>query len=112
MTSEVPGTWVVYGSSDNTGNAQTQSITHRNASGATVFNATQVYSYDPLNRLGSVTEGAGKLSQTFAYDQWGNRALTAGWNPKTAAAALTAYDMGKNQWPIGDFRSARHLGCL
>ena len=92
-----------YGGSDNAGNAQTQTITHRNASGGTVFNATQVYNYDPLNRLGGVSEGAGKLTQTFAYDQWGNRALTAGWNPKTAAAALTAYDMGKNQWPIGGF---------
>ncbi|MBD0369932.1 MAG: RHS repeat protein [Pyrinomonadaceae bacterium] len=67
-----------YGTSDNNGNVRSQSITVPTIGTANGFTATQSYSYDQLNRLKTYSETNG-LSQTFDYDRWGNRAITAGY---------------------------------
>jgi len=60
-----------YGTTNNNGNLRSQTIT---VNGSTSF--TQSYTYDPLNRLATASEGS-NWSQTFSYDRYGNRALTA-----------------------------------
>src|SRR5262249_50377044 len=59
-----------YGTTANNGNVQTQVITIS----STVM--SQTYGYDALNRLISASEGS-TWSQTYAYDRYGNRAVTA-----------------------------------
>lgn len=61
-----------YGSTNNNGNVQTQTITV----GATVM--SQSYTYDNLNRLWTATE-AGAWSQNYGYDRYGNRWLASGY---------------------------------
>ena len=60
-----------YGTTDNNGNVQTQAISApKTAGGVATFSLN--YSYDHLNRLLSAAE-SGSWSQTFTYDQYGNR---------------------------------------
>ena len=61
----------------NNGNVRQQTIT---AGGSTTF--SQSYDYDVLNRLSGISETAG-VSQTYAYDQYGNR-----WVQNTNSAAF------------------------
>ena len=63
-----------YGAASNNGNVVSQQIR------AGTLNVTQRYDYDFLNRLKEATEagrGTG-WTQTYAYDRYGNRAVTAG----------------------------------
>ena len=63
-----------YGARANNGNVLSQRIR------AGTFNQIQRYTYDALNRLKTAAEsGSGSpWSQTYAYDRWGNRRVTAG----------------------------------
>jgi len=70
-----------YGTTDNNGNVQTQTITVPTVGLNTGFAAVQSYSYDSLNRLKDATEAVtptgGSASQSwkqaFTYDRYGNR---------------------------------------
>ena len=64
-----------YGAGSNNGNVLSQRIRVGNS-----FNQNQSYSYDALNRLKTAAEsGSGTAwSQTYAYDRYGNRRVTAG----------------------------------
>jgi len=70
-----------YGTTDNNGNVQTQTITVPTIGLNTGFAAVQTYSYDSLNRLKDATEdvtptgGSASQSwkQTFTYDRYGNK---------------------------------------
>ena len=77
----------------NNGNVASQRVVHAG------LNALTSYEYDSLNRLKKATDLGNQYQQVFDYDRYGNRALTAGWNPygNMAAGALSAYDGGKNQ---------------
>ena len=61
-----------HGSSPSNGNIHQQKIT---ASGLPGGFLTQTYTYDALNRLGSITEGSpgGSWSHSFGFDRYGNR---------------------------------------
>ncbi len=61
---------------DNNGSMREQKVTVPTANGTAGFTATQTYSYDALNRLGSAEEtiaGSTTLKQTFEIDRYGNR---------------------------------------
>ena len=66
-----------YGTSGtNNGNILTQTIAVPSG-----FTATQTYTYDNLNRIATAAEvisGSTSWSQTFGYDRYGNRNITAG----------------------------------
>ena len=64
-----------YGTTANNGNVLSQRIRV-----GTSFNQNQAYTYDALNRLKTAAEtGSGTgWSQTYAYDRYGNRRVTAG----------------------------------
>ncbi|MGH9958487.1 MAG: hypothetical protein ACREBC_15365, partial [Pyrinomonadaceae bacterium] len=92
-----------YGTTTNNGNVATQTI---RIGGTTI---SQSYSYDQVNRLASATE-SGAWSQTFGYDQYGNRwvsghvpntALTPqsqnAFNASTNRLVNSAYDTSGNQ---------------
>jgi RHS repeat-associated protein len=67
-------------SNDNNGSMRSQIITVPTTGSAAGFTATQIYTYDSLNRLGQVTEysSPNDWQQTFAYDRYGNRRLAEG----------------------------------
>jgi RHS repeat-associated protein len=88
----------------NNGNLQSQTIS------AQALNFTQTYEYNELNRLKSISDSGG-ISQTYAYDRWGNRAVIAGYvqtpSKIPTPTALTdfnpnnrikAYDDDDNNW--------------
>lgn len=81
-----------YGSTSNNGNVLSHTIT---AGGMAIG---QTYTYDHLNRLATATE-SGAWSQTYSYDQWGNRAVTAGYVPNTTLTpqSLTAFNASNNR---------------
>ena len=64
------------------------------------LNLSQTFGYDKVNRLTSAAEtgGSSEWSQTYLYDAWGNRAVTAGYIPYPYATpnALTQY--ANNRW--------------
>jgi RHS repeat-associated protein len=67
-----------YGVADNNGNVKSQIITTPTVGNIAGFVATQVYSYDSLNRIQQATETVANQptqgwQQTFAYDRYGNR---------------------------------------
>ncbi|HZE68208.1 MAG TPA: RHS repeat-associated core domain-containing protein [Pyrinomonadaceae bacterium] len=78
-----------YGSTNNNGNVQSQTITVPTIGPVAGFTATQVYTYDNLNRLATAQENTGSSwSQNFTYDRYGNRNFTTGTtvpSPVTAA---------------------------
>jgi len=79
----------------NNGNIQSQIIT------ASALTLTQTYGYDQLNRLSNATESGGtnEWSQTYSYDQYGNRAVTVGTvldAPRTPQT-LSAFDTATNR---------------
>ena len=66
-----------YGTTTNNGNVASQQIR------VGTLDLTQSYAYDKLNRLTGATErrsGTETWSQTYQYDVYGNRAVTAGRN--------------------------------
>jgi RHS repeat-associated protein len=95
----------------NTGSIQSETITAPN------LNVTQTYGYDALNRLTSAGEGSGSWSQSYEYDTFGNRWVSAYWNfslsPFTPTALSnfnannqvqvdsSAYDSAGDQTQIG-----------
>ena len=80
-----------YGTTNNNGNVLTQKITI----GANVIN--QSYTYDGVNRLGTAAE-TGAWSQSYGYDQYGNRAVS-GYvpNPTLTPQSLSAFNATTNQ---------------
>ena len=87
-----------YGSASNNGNVLSQQI---RVGGS--LDLTQAYTYDELNRLKTAREtGNGTTwSQTYTYDLYGNRAVTAGRNYGSHEAltpqALTAFNASNNR---------------
>lgn len=63
-------------SSSNNGNITSQTITAPTTAGPNLV-LTQSYSYDQVNRLLTASEGA-NWTQTYDYDQYGNRAVRVG----------------------------------
>ncbi len=79
---------------DNNGSMREQKITVPTANGTAGFTATQTYSYDALNRLGSAEEtiaGSTTWKQTFEIDRYGNRRFdTTGSNTTTLGSCSAA----------------------
>jgi RHS repeat-associated protein len=75
-----------YGTTQNNGNVQTQTITVPTVGSVNGFSAFQTYNYDSLNRLKDATEmstpNGGSASQSwkqeFSYDRYGNRNFVTG----------------------------------
>ncbi len=68
-----------YGTTDNNGNVQSQTITVPTVAGVNGFIATQNYTYDALSRLATAQENGGaSWKQNFLYDRFGNRKFVAG----------------------------------
>ena len=94
-----------WGAVNNNGNLQSQTITRPGLS------ATTNYGYDGLNRLTSASEGA-NWSQTYVYDNVGNRAVASSspsatiYTPQTTptsspppgSSANWPYDPTTNRW--------------
>jgi RHS repeat-associated protein len=86
-----------YGTTQNSGNVVSQTITvPTETRGGTTYNgfaATQVYAYDPLNRLKSGEETIPSQTgwkQTFVYDRYGNRRFdTTGTNTTTIESSCS-----------------------
>src|ERR1043165_9356877 len=77
-----------YGTTNNNGTLQSQTIIVPTVGDVTGFTATQTYTYDALNRLASRAETNGNTQQhNYDYDRYGNRTLISG---TTLPAALTA----------------------
>ncbi len=70
-----------YGTSNNNGSIQTQSI----FDGSTTRN--QSFTYDGVNRLTGATE-TGNWTQTYVYDAYGNRGLLSSSNDPSAGVSL------------------------
>ena len=88
-----------YGTTTNNGNVVSQQIRV-----GTSLNLTQSYAYDKLNRLTGATErrsGTPTWSQTYQYDVYGNRAVTAGRDHGShealTPAALTSFNASSNR---------------
>jgi hypothetical protein len=65
-----------YGTTQNNGNIQSQTITAPNSGSNSGFTATQSYTYDSLNRIHDAAEtisNAQTWKQSFTYDRYGNR---------------------------------------
>ena len=91
-----------YGTTQNNGNVQSQTITVPTVSTTAGFTATQSYTYDSLNRLKSAEETIPNQTgwkQTFQYDRYGNRNFdeantTASINfPKNCGGAVCSTDV-------------------
>jgi YD repeat-containing protein len=83
-----------YGTTNNNGNV----LSHRISAPAGV-DITQSYTYDALNRLLRVDEPT--WYQVYAYDRYGNRAQTEGYNRLGTASypwSLSEYDVTTNRW--------------
>jgi RHS repeat-associated protein len=97
-----------YGTQNNNGNVQSQTI---HVPGLQAL--TQTYSYDELNRLSSATEtgGGNNWSQTFAYDRFGNRALTSGYVAPggTTPQSLADFNPGTNRLTNRGYDSAGNV---
>ncbi len=87
-----------YGTTANNGNVLSQTITVPTINSVTGFSATHLYSYDSVNRVTSMME-AGATSQSYDYDQYGNRAITAGYvaDPALTPQSLAAYNAQTNR---------------
>jgi RHS repeat-associated protein len=67
-----------YGSTNNNGNVQQQTVSVPDTAGNYVAAMAQVYTYDELNRLKAAQENGGtSWKQTFVYDRYGNRSFDA-----------------------------------
>jgi RHS repeat-associated protein len=80
---------------NNNGNVRSQTITVPGLTNPIV----QSYTYDPLNRLQSMSETGG-LSQTFDYDRYGNRIITGGFvqDPSHVPHHLNQTDPTLTDW--------------
>lgn len=86
------------GQHDNNGNVRTQTINVPNGSGGTAV-MTQSYAYDALNRLQSMSESNGGWTQTYGYDRFGNRWVSAGNVPNSLLTPQSsgAFDQATNK---------------
>ncbi len=78
-----------YGGIDNNGNVKSQTITTPTVGNVTGFTATQIYTYDSLNRLKSAVETIPNQTgwkQTFKFDRYGNRTFDTSNNNTTTLA--------------------------
>ena len=65
-----------YGTTNNNGNLNSQTITVPTIGQATGFTTTQSYTYDVFNRLETANENGGtSWKQKFTYDRFGNRRI-------------------------------------
>ena len=89
-----------YGTTANNGNVLSQRIR------AGTLNLTQTYTYDMLNRLKTAREtGSGTgWSQTYQYDRYGNRAVTA--NSQGAASYLPLVDQTLTPQALTSFNTS------
>jgi RHS repeat-associated protein len=90
-----------WGPVNNNGTLQQQTINRQNG----VLNTTQTYGYDGVNRLTSAAE-AGNWSQSYVYDNVGNRAVTgnstvliSNYTPQTSLSAPPPPGSSAN-WPF------------
>jgi YD repeat-containing protein len=84
-----------YGTSNNNGNVQSQTITLPGLAN------TQTYGYtDGVNRLTSFSETTGQANQTYGYDAFGNRTVS-GWIPYSGQTPTTGSPFPNNQWAAG-----------
>jgi RHS repeat-associated protein len=87
-----------YGTTTNNGNLLSQSISGSGISGT----LNQIYTYDELNRLGSVNENAGAATVwgcSFGYDRYGNQWTTGSTCPSSTSFTSqgpTNYDTATN----------------
>jgi RHS repeat-associated protein len=102
-----------YGTTDNNGNVRSQTITVPGLSTP----IAQIYAYDSLNRLQSMSETGG-LSQSFDYDRYGNRIITGGFVQDTAHVPNTIqnnltisdwYDQNTNRLKTENYDSAGNV---
>lgn len=93
-----------YGGTANNGNVKGMSVLIPGSE-----SIMQGFSYDSLNRLQAATE-SGAWSQTYAYDRYGNRAVTTGYvsSPLTPRN-LQAYQPGSNQIAGSQYDAAGNL---
>jgi RHS repeat-associated protein len=95
-----------YGTTDNNGNVQQQTISVPDTSGNYVAQVTQYYSYDSLNRLKSAEEKttstqAQSWKQTFIYDRYGNRSFDTTNTSSGMASSLLVADPATNRLTVG-----------
>jgi RHS repeat-associated protein len=76
-------------------NGNVTSETIQNASG---INVTQTFTPDAYNRLRTMTENT--VTQTYGYDQFGNRAVTGGYVPSQnlTPQSVSGYATATNHW--------------
>jgi RHS repeat-associated protein len=89
-----------YGTTDNNGNVQSQTITVPGLTNPLV----QTYTYDDLNRLKSATEMSGSnqsWKQTFIYDRYGNRSFDTNNTSAGMASSLLVADPLTNKLASG-----------
>jgi YD repeat-containing protein len=84
----------VYTSGSNNGNVASTSIVRPGLS------LSQTFSYDATNRLWTAVEtgGSSEWSQTYGYDAFGNRAVTAGYIPHSGLTPTAIAQFTNNQW--------------
>ena len=83
-----------YNSGSNNGNVASATIARPSLS------LSQSFTYDAANRLltASETGGSGDWSQTYGYDAFGNRAVTAGYIPNSCCTPTAVAQFTNNQW--------------
>jgi RHS repeat-associated protein len=89
-----------YGTTNNNGNIQSQSV----YDGATTRN--QSFSYDGVNRLTGASEGA-NWTQTYVYDTYGNRGLYNGSSDPSTGTSL-AMDVVTTSLSTVPFNASNH----
>ncbi len=83
-----------YNSGSNNGNVASATIARPSLS------LSQSFTYDAVNRLWTATEtgGSSDWSQTYGYDAFGNRAVTAGYIPNSGLTPTAVAQFTNNQW--------------
>jgi RHS repeat-associated protein len=101
--------WTYGGGGTDNGNILTHTIQRSTGLGSASTVLTENFSYaDPANRLSAANEGLNVWQQTYSFDAFGNRAVTAGtWlpgqtvpNPGFTPQALSQFTV-QNQWVRG-----------
>src|SRR5258708_15344979 len=91
----------------NNGNVMSQQV----QVGASAFSASQIYTYEPLNRIDVAQEGVSGANwkQTYGYDRWGNRWMietgTSGFDLTGVPNDASWYSAGNNRMTGGNYDS-------